>query len=83
MYKSDCATKAVTRKPWLKRANLVLLLSFLALLFTIVVCYPLADMVPFKLQLAGHISMILSATLVKLSYIGRCIVQHELQQRVG
>ncbi|KKO49776.1 hypothetical protein VT06_04035 [Arsukibacterium sp. MJ3] len=83
MDKSISLTKAVILKPWLRRANILLILSFVALLVTIVVCYPLAHWVPFHLQLVGHISMILSATLVKLSYIGRCIVQHELLQRVG
>ena len=83
MPNSEYLTKVAALKPWLQRANLVLLLSFVVLLITIVVCYPLADRGPFNWQLMGHISMILSATLVKLSYIGRCIVQHELQQQVG
>lgn len=63
-------------------ANTLLALSFCLLLATILVCYPLASWFSFKLQLAGHITMIFSATLLKIAYICRCIAQYELHQEV-
>lgn len=63
-------------------ANTLLALSFSVLLITIVVCYPLADLFSFPLQLAGHISMMVSATLVKIAYVCRCIALYELHKEV-
>lgn len=63
-------------------ANTLLALSFSVLLTTVVVCYPLADMFSFPMQLAGHISMMVSATLVKVAYVCRCIAQYELHKEV-
>ncbi|GAA0676312.1 hypothetical protein [Rheinheimera tangshanensis] len=63
-------------------ANTLLALSFSVLLATVVVCYPLSYMFPFELQMAGHVAMIFSATLVKIAYVCRCIAQHELHKEV-
>jgi hypothetical protein len=63
-------------------ANTLLALSFSVLLITIVVCYPLADLFSFPIQLAGHITMMVSATLVKIAYVCRCIAQYELHKEV-
>lgn len=63
-------------------ANTLLALSFCLLLATILVCYPLAGWFSFELQLAGHVAMIFSATLLKIAYVCRCIAQYELQQEV-
>jgi len=63
-------------------ANTLLALSFCLLLATILVCYPLAGWFSFELQLAGHVTMIFSATLLKIAYVCRCIAQYELHQEV-
>lgn len=63
-------------------ANTALALSVGLLLVSIVVCYPLADMFSFQFQLAGHIAVIISATLVKIAYVCRCISQYELKREV-
>jgi hypothetical protein len=63
-------------------ANTLLALSFSVLLATVVVCYPLSYMFSFELQLAGHVAMIFSATLVKIAYVCRCIAQYELHKEV-
>ena len=63
-------------------ANTVLALSFCLLLATILVCYPLAGWFSFELQLASHVALIFSATLLKIAYICRCIAQYELHQEV-
>ncbi len=63
-------------------ANILLALSFSLLLATVVVCYPLSYLFSFELQLAGHVTMIFSATLVKIAYVCRCIAQYELHKEV-
>ncbi len=63
-------------------ANTLLALSGCLLLATVLVCYPLAEFFSFELQLAGHIALILSATLLKIAYVGRCIAQYELHKAV-
>jgi len=63
-------------------ANILLALAFILLLATIVVCYPLAHLFSFELQLAGHVTMIFSATLVKIAYVCRCVAQYELHKEV-
>ena len=50
-------------------ANTLLALSFSLLMATVVVCYPLSYMFSFELQLAGHVTMIFSATMVKIAYV--------------
>jgi hypothetical protein len=63
-------------------ANTLLALSLCALLATVLICYPLANLFSFEMQVASHISMILSATLVKIGYVCRCIAQYELHKEV-
>lgn len=63
-------------------ANTALALSFSVLIATIVVCYPLAELFSFNLQLASHVTLIFSATLVKIAYVCRCIAQYELHKEV-
>ena len=63
-------------------ANTLLALSFSLLLATVVVCYPLADLFSFEIQLAGHVTMIFSATMVKIAYVCRCVAQYELHKEV-
>lgn len=63
-------------------ANTLLLLSFAALIAAVLVCYPLSSLFSFEQQLAGHIALILSATLLKIAYVCRCIAQYELHLEV-
>lgn len=63
-------------------ANLLLLLSSLVLVATVLVCYPFADWFSMPQLIAGHLSIIASATLLKISYVGRCVAQYGLQQEV-
>jgi len=63
-------------------ANTLLALSMCVLLATVIICYPLTELFSFEMQLASHITMILSATLVKIGYVCRCIAQYELHQEV-
>lgn len=63
-------------------ANTLLALSFSLLLAAVLLCYPLSYLLSFELQLAGHVTLILCATLVKIAYVCRCIAQYELHQEV-
>lgn len=63
-------------------ANMGLGLSVLGVLISVMVCYPLESQFSMPELIAGHLSLILSATLVKICYVGRCIAQYGLQQEV-
>ncbi|MBU1311144.1 MAG: hypothetical protein KKE30_16595 [Gammaproteobacteria bacterium] len=63
-------------------ANTLLGLSFSTLIASIVICYPMAESFSFNMQLISHVSIIFSATLVKIAYVGRCIAQYELHKEV-
>jgi ABC-type maltose transport system permease subunit len=63
-------------------ANTVLAVALAVLLATVLICYPLSYLFSFELQLAGHLSMIFSATLVKIAYVCRCIALYELHREV-
>ncbi len=63
-------------------ANIGLALSVLGVLICILVCYPLQSLFSMSELIAGHLSLIVSATLVKICYVGRCIAQYGLQLEV-
>lgn len=63
-------------------ANIGLVLSVLAVLISALVCYPFESKFSLPELIAGHLSLILSATLVKICYVGRCVAQYGLQQEV-
>lgn len=54
-------------------SNLALVLCLLALLATLVMAYPLADMLPMPGQIAMHIGTLVFATGLKISYISRLV----------
>ncbi len=67
----------------LRFANHGLLGSVAVLLLTILVCYPFAHWFSLGLQILGHATMILSAALLKISYVLRCVAQQTLNLPVG
>jgi hypothetical protein len=82
LFSHEKLSTAVQFEILLLVANTLLALSFCLLLATILVCYPLAGWFSFELELAGHVTMIFSATLLKIAYVCRCIAQYELHQEV-
>ncbi|WP_337842419.1 hypothetical protein [Rheinheimera sp.] len=63
-------------------SNVLLTLSVLILITTVLICYPFEQWFSMQQLIAGHLSMIGSATLMKISYVGRCVAQYGLQQEV-
>lgn len=57
----------------LNLSNLALALCLLALLVTLVLAYPLADLLPLPGQIAMHIGTLMFATGLKISYITRLV----------
>lgn len=66
----------------LHSANIGLGLSVLGVLVSVIICYPLEARFTMSELIAGHLSLIVSATLLKICYVGRCIAQYGLQQEV-
>ncbi|MFC4653861.1 hypothetical protein ACFO3I_02360 [Rheinheimera marina] len=62
--------------------NGLLSLSVLTLMATVLICYPFEQWFSIQQLIAGHLSLIGSATLMKISYVGRCVAQYGLQQEV-
>lgn len=60
-----------------------LLTSAFVLLLTILICYPYAAWFSLEEQIFGHATMILSAVMLKLTYLLRCIAQQALHLPVG
>lgn len=63
-------------------ANTVLAVSLGVLLLSISVSYPFADRFSFEQQIAGHLLIIISASVLKVAYVLRCIAQHEQHKPV-
>jgi len=63
-------------------ANWALMLSALSLGVTVLFSYPLADLLTIKLQIVAHISTIIAATILKISYVLRCIALNSLGREV-
>lgn len=59
-------------------SNFSLAVTALLMLLSIIVAYPLADHFSLPIQIVAHISTILVAALLKISYIGRCLAQYNL-----
>lgn len=57
----------------LNLSNLALVFCLLALLVTLVMAYPLADLLPMPGQIAMHIGTLIFATGLKVSYIARLV----------
>ncbi len=80
---TDQADVEVDHRHLLSFANRGLLISAVVLLLTILVCYPCAEWFSLQAQILGHAAMILSAVLIKLTYLLRCIAQQALHLPVG
>lgn len=66
----------------LKAANVTLVLTLLLVIGTVLVCYPFADYFSLTTQVLSHIAMILTAALLKVAYVARCVAQYNLQMEV-
>lgn len=80
---ADHADVEVDYRQLLSFANRGLLVSAFVLLATIFVCYPYAEWFSLEEQIFGHATMILSAVMIKLTYLLRCVAQQALHLRVG
>ncbi|CDS99177.1 MULTISPECIES: hypothetical protein [Vibrio] len=59
-------------------SNFSLAITTLLMLLSIIVAYPMADHFSLPIQIVAHISTILVAALLKISYVGRCLAQYNL-----
>ncbi|NOH98356.1 hypothetical protein [Vibrio sp. 99-70-13A1] len=59
-------------------SNVALLLTAILMLVSIIMAYPLADKFSLPVQIAAHISTILVAAFLKISYVTRCLAQYNL-----
>ncbi|MEZ8034604.1 hypothetical protein [Vibrio crassostreae] len=59
-------------------SNFSLAITALLMLLSIIVAYPMADHFSLPTQIMAHISTILVAALLKISYVGRCLAQYNL-----
>ncbi|MDH6017438.1 hypothetical protein [Vibrio splendidus] len=59
-------------------SNFSLATTALLMLISIIVAYPMADHFSLPIQIVAHISTILVAALLKISYVGRCLAQYNL-----
>lgn len=66
----------------LKYANSALLVSVLAVVVTVLMAYPLADLLPMPAQIGAHIATLLFATTLKLSYVTRLVSLYHLGRPV-
>lgn len=82
MFYTTTLTATDKLKTLLLAANTLLALAFSLVIATVVLCYPLADWFSMQLQLVGHITMIISATLLKIAYVARLVAQHALHKEV-
>jgi len=63
-------------------ANSALVISTLLMILTILLSYPFADLLSMQLQIVAHISTIIAATVVKISYVLRCVSLNGLGKEV-
>ncbi|MEZ9320114.1 hypothetical protein AB4161_07015 [Vibrio sp. 10N.286.51.E5] len=59
-------------------SNFSLAITTLLMLLSIIVAYPMADHFSRPIQIVAHISTILVAALLNISYVGRCLAQYNL-----
>ncbi|ANP78658.1 hypothetical protein AB4559_19855 [Vibrio sp. 10N.222.51.C8] len=59
-------------------SNFSLAITTLLMLLSIIVAYPMADHFSLPIQIVAHISTILVAALLNISYVGRCLAQYNL-----
>ena len=66
----------------LSHANKMLCISLLGVLITLLISYPYAGYFSIPVQIFAHISTIVLAAIIKVSYVLRCVAQHGLGQEV-
>jgi len=59
-------------------SNGALLITFMALVVSVLISYPYAHEFSLEEQIAAHISTIVIAALLKVSYVTRCLAQYNL-----
>ena len=63
-------------------SNFSLAITTLLMLLSIIIAYPMADHFSLPVQIVAHISTIIVAAFVKISYAGRCLDQYNLGMEV-
>ncbi|TMP27743.1 hypothetical protein CWB99_13705 [Pseudoalteromonas rubra] len=63
-------------------ANQCLLLSLIGFMFAILASYSFDQYLSLSTQIVAHISTIIFATILKVSYVVRCFCQYNLGQEV-
>ncbi|CAH6785025.1 conserved hypothetical protein [Vibrio chagasii] len=63
-------------------SNFSLAITTLLMLLSIIIAYPMADHFSLPIQIVAHISTIIVAAFVKISYVGRCLAQYNLGMEV-
>ncbi|MEG3223539.1 hypothetical protein PD716_23285 [Vibrio gigantis] len=63
-------------------SNFSLAITTLLMLLSIIIAYPMADHFSLPVQIVAHISTIIVAAFVKISYVGRCLAQYNLGMEV-
>lgn len=59
-------------------SNMALIGTTLAMLISILISYPYADYFSLPIQIAAHISTVVIAAFLKVSYVVRCLAQYNL-----
>lgn len=59
-------------------ANSALVITLIAFIVSVLISYPFADQFTLNQQVAAHISTILIAAFLKVSYVLRCLAQYNL-----
>ncbi|ERB62575.1 hypothetical protein ACK1CN_05265 [Vibrio coralliilyticus] len=67
-----------TFKTLLTVSNIGLVVTFLALVVSVLISYPYASAFSLNAQIAAHISTIVIAAFLKVSYVTRCLAQYNL-----
>ncbi|MDO6465379.1 hypothetical protein [Pseudoalteromonas carrageenovora] len=63
-------------------ANAVLGLSVICIVVSILISYPYTEYFSMQVQISAHMSTIVVAAILKVSYVLRCVAQHGLGQEV-
>tara|TARA_E500000075_G_C6918969_1_gene283104 strand:- start:494 stop:781 length:288 start_codon:yes stop_codon:yes gene_type:complete len=63
-------------------ANTVLGISGICMVVSILISYPYAEHFSMQVQISAHISTIVVAAILKVSYVLCCVAQHGLGQEV-
>ncbi|MFW7525208.1 hypothetical protein ACODM8_13895 [Vibrio ostreicida] len=70
--------KKATFNTLLTISNIGLIITFLALIVSVLIAYPYAHLLSLNSQIAAHIGTIVIAAALKVSYVTRCLAQYNL-----